>query len=176
MRFAVNKVVVVFVLLLTPALLHAQTPTSQNSLIRDVRFEQRLNEQIPLDAVFRDERGNSVELGSYFARKPVIVALVYYNCPMLCTLVLNGLTETLIEQKFNVGDQFDVVTISIDPRESAALAQQKKSMYLTRYGRTRAADGWHFLTGDEQNIARVAAAVGFHAASRPERSGQQDRF
>src|ERR1041384_4829559 len=160
MDFAVNKVVLIFVLLVGPALLHAQTPASQSSLIRDVRFEQRLNEQIPLDATFRDERGNSVELGTYFAKKPVIVALVYYNCPMLCTLVLNGLTETLIEQKFNVGEQFEVVTISIDPRESPALAQQKKNTYLTRYGRN--GDGWHFLTGDEQNIARVASAAGFH--------------
>src|ERR1043166_2810800 len=162
MDFAVNKVVLIFVFLVAPALLHAQTPASQSSLIRDVRFEQRLNEQIPLDPTFRDERGNSVELGTYFAKKPVIVALVYYNCPMLCTLVLNGLTETLIHPKFNVGQQFEVVTISIDPRESPALAQQKKNMYLTRYGRSGAADGWHFLTGDEQNIARVAAATGFH--------------
>jgi cytochrome c oxidase subunit 2 len=145
------------ILVVFPALLHAQT---QTSIISDVRFEQRLNEQLPLDAVFRDERGETVKLGTYFGKKPVIVALVYYNCPMLCTLVLNGLTETLIEQKFNVGDQFEVVTISIDPRESPALAQQKKNTYLTRYGRN--GDGWHFLTGDEQNIARVATAAGFH--------------
>lgn len=140
---------------------HAQVPASQAAIIRAVGFDQRLNEQLPLDAVFRDERDNSVRLGTYFGKKPVILALVYYNCPMLCTLVLNGLTEALIEQKFNVGDQFDVITISIDPRETSALAQQKKSMYLTRYGRNGAADGWHFLTGDQQNIARVAAAVGF---------------
>ena len=159
---ALGALVPTFWFVITPALIHAQTPTSQISIIRDVRFEQRLNEQIPLDATFRDERGNAVKLGTYFRQKPVIVALVYYNCPMLCTLVLNGLTETLIEQKFNVGDQFEVVTISIDPRESPALAQQKKNTYLTRYGRNGAADGWHFLTGDEQNITRVATAVGFH--------------
>ncbi len=153
-RFALILLVV-----FTPSLLHAQTTTS---MIRDVRFEQRLNEQVPLDATFRDERNQTVTLGSYFGKRPVILALVYYNCPMLCTFVLNGLTETLIEEKFNVGEQFDVVTLSIDPRETAALAQQKKTTYLTRYGRTGAAAGWHFLTGDEQNIARVAAAVGFH--------------
>lgn len=131
-------------------------------MISDVRFEQRLNEQLPLDVTFRDERGNDVKLADYFGRKPVILSLVYYQCPMLCTLVLNGLTETLIEQKFNVGDQFNVVTISFDSRETPAMAQAKKSTYLTRYGRKGAAEGWHFLTGDEQNIARVAAAVGFH--------------
>jgi len=131
-------------------------------MISNVRFEQRLNEQLPLDVTFRDERGNAVKLADYFGKKPVILSLVYYQCPMLCTLVLNGLTETLIEQKFNVGDQFNVVTISFDSRETPAMAQAKKSTYLTRYGRKGAAEGWHFLTGDEQNIARVAAAVGFH--------------
>ena len=141
---------------------HAQTPASSKSIISDVRFEQRLNDQLPLDVTFRDERGNDVRLAEYFGKKPVILTLVYYQCPMLCTLVLNGLTETLIEQKFNVGDQFNVVTVSIDPRETPAMAQAKKSTYLTRYGRKGAAEGWHFLTGDEQDIARVAAAVGFH--------------
>lgn len=141
---------------------HAQTPASQAAIIRDVRFDQRLDEQVPLDATFRDEGGNTVQLGSYFGKKPVILSLVYYNCPMLCTLVLNGLTEALIEQKFNVGNQFNVVTISFDSRETPALAQEKKQVYLTRYGRSGAAEGWHFLTGDDQNIARVAAATGFH--------------
>jgi cytochrome c oxidase subunit 2 len=166
MRFAVNKAGIrlglVFAFVVTPALLHAQTPNSQNSIIRDIRFEQRLDEQIPLDAVFRNERGNPVKLETYFRKKPVILSLVYYNCPMLCTFVLNGLTQTLIEEKFTVGDQFDVLTISIDPRESPALAEQKKLTYLARYGRNGASEGWHFLTGDEENIARLAAAVGFH--------------
>src|ERR1041385_1299612 len=130
------RFVLILLVVLTPSFLDAQTPAAQVSLIRDVRFEQRLNEQIPLNTTFRDERDRTVTLGSYFGRRPVILSLVYYNCPMLCTLVLNGLTETLIEEKFNVGEQFDVVTLSIDPRETAALAQQKKSTYLTRYGRS----------------------------------------
>src|ERR1051326_4586846 len=144
------------------AVTNAQTPASQASMISGVGFEQRLDEQVPLDVTLRDEQGTDVTLANYFNGKPVILALVYYNCPMLCTMVLNGLTETLIEEKFNVGEQFEVVTLSIDRHETAALAQQKKSMYLTRYGRSGASAGWHFLTGDEQNIARVAAAVGFH--------------
>src|ERR1044071_8682045 len=152
------RLTLILLVVFTPSFLEAQTPAS---IIRDVRFEQRLNEQVPLDTTFRDERDQAVTLGSYFGKRPVILALVYYNCPMLCTMVLNGLTETLIEEKFNVGEQFEVVTLSIDPHETAALAQQKKSMYLTRYGRSGASAGWHFLTGDEQNIARVAAAVGF---------------
>ena len=141
---------------------NAQSPASSTSIIKDVRFEQRLNEQVPLDVTFRDERGNDVKLADYFGQKPVILSLVYYQCPMLCTLVLNGLTETLIEQKFNIGEQFNVVTISFDPRETPSLAQAKKSTYLARYGRKGAAEAWHFLTGDEQNITRIAAAVGFH--------------
>jgi cytochrome c oxidase subunit 2 len=140
----------------------AQTPAAQSALISDVRFDQRLNQQVPLDLTFRDERGKEVQLGSYFGKKPVVLSLVYYSCPMLCTLVLNGLTETLIEQKFNVGDEFNVVTISFDPHETSALAQAKKNTYLRRYGRPGAADGWHFLTGDEGNIEKLTQAVGFH--------------
>jgi len=147
---------------LFPSRVHAQTPASQASIISDVSFEQRLNEQVPLDLTFRDERGNDVALAKYFNGKPVILSLVYYNCPMLCTLVLNGLTESLIEQKFSVGNEFNVVTISFDPRESPALAQAKKSTYLSRYRRNGAEQGWHFLTGDQQNISRIAAAIGFH--------------
>jgi cytochrome c oxidase subunit II len=140
----------------------AQTPAAQASMIRDVRFDQRLDQQVPLHLSFRDERGSAVQLGSYFGKKPVVLALVYYNCPMLCTLVLNGLTEVLIEQKFNVGEEFDVVTVSFDARETAALAQAKKNTYLTRYGRPGADAGWHFLTGDENNIKQLTDAVGFH--------------
>src|SRR5262249_22407119 len=127
----------------------AQTPRTQSALIDGVRFDQRLDNQVPLDLTFRDEQGNSVPLKQYFGRRPVVLALVYYQCPMLCTLVLNGLTEALIEQKFNVGDQFDVLTVSFDPRETPQLAQAKKETYLKRYGRPGASAGWHFLTGDE---------------------------
>src|ERR1041385_2054390 len=95
------------VLIFSSSLVQAQSPATQSALIRNVRFDQRLNEQIPLDLTFRDERANEVRLGSYFGNKPVILSLVYYNCPMLCTLVLNGLTETLIQQRFNAGDEFN---------------------------------------------------------------------
>lgn len=140
----------------------AQTPAAQSALIRDVRFEQKLNQQIPFDLTFKDERGNQIRLGDYFGKKPVILSLVYYKCPMLCTLVLNGLTEALIEQKFNAGEQFNVVTVSFDPNETPALAEAKKNTYLARYGRPGGNDGWHFLTGDEANITRLTEAVGFH--------------
>src|ERR1043165_7414000 len=141
---------------------NAQTPASQPSMISGVGFEQRLDEQVPLDVTLRDEQGTDVTLANFFNGKPVILSLVYYNCPMLCTMVLNGLTETLIEEKFTAGDQFNVVTLSFDPRETPALAQAKKQTYLARYGRKGAEEGWHFLTGDQQSISRLAAAVGFH--------------
>lgn len=143
-------------------LANAQTPAAQSALIRDVRFDQKLNQQLPLDLTFKDERGDQIRLGDYFGNKPVILSLVYYKCPMLCTLVLNGLTEVLIEQKFNVGQEFNVVTVSFDPNETPALAEAKKSTYLARYGRPGASDGWHFLTGDQANIDRLTEAVGFH--------------
>jgi cytochrome c oxidase subunit 2 len=161
-RPAREFIVIVGLLLLSVCVTRAQTPAAQNSLIRDVRFEQRLNQQAPLDLTFHDERGNDVQLQQYFGKKPVILSLVYYRCPMLCTLVLNGLTEALIEQKFNVGAQFNVVTVSFDPSETPALAQAKKQTYLQRYGRPGAEEGWHFLTGNQTNIQALTDAVGFH--------------
>ena len=158
------------ILILCFSFARAQTPAPQD-LIKNVRFEQRLDEQIPLNLTFRDENNDPVTLGKYFGSKPVVLAFVYYQCPMLCTLVLNGLTETLVEQKFNVGDEFNVITVSFDPRETAALAQAKKKTYLARYGRPGAADGWHFLTGDQQNISRLTDAAGFHYQFDPA-SGQ----
>lgn len=128
----------------------------------DVHFDQRLDQQVPLDLNFRDERGQTVRLGDYFGKKPVILSLVYYECPMLCTQVLNGQVTSLKQISFNVGEQFNVVTVSFNPRETPALAKAKKEMYLSRYGRPGAGEGWHFLTGDPRAIAALADAVGFH--------------
>ncbi len=137
-------------------------------LLKQVGIDQKLNQTIPLNLAFRDENGNTVELGQYFGQKPVILTLVYYNCPMLCTQVLNGVESGLKELPTDIGKQFDVVTISIDPTESHVLAKVKKEMYVGMYGRPGAAEGWHFLTGDEAQIKQLADAVGFRYAYDPD--------
>jgi protein SCO1 len=133
-------------------------------LLGQIRIDQRLNHQIPLDLPFVDDHGRDVRIGDYFGRRPVVLALVYYECPMLCTQVLNGLVTALGVMSFDVGREFDVVAVSISPREGPGLASQKKAAYLQRYGRPHTADGWHFLTGTEEAIAALADAVGFRYA------------
>jgi protein SCO1 len=128
----------------------------------DVGIDQRLNEQVPLKLAFRDEQGKAVKLGDYFHDgRPVVLNLVYYQCPMLCTEVLNGLTAALKVVGFEPGKQFEIVTVSIDPRETPELAANKKQMYLKRLGNPAAAAGWHFLTGEQSQIAALADAVGW---------------
>ncbi len=139
--------------------------------LKGVGIDQRLNAQVPLDLMFRDEDGRSVRLGDYFGSKPVILALVYYKCPMLCTLTLNGLERTMRVMPFDVGDQYTVVTVSFDPRETPALATAKKQEYLAHYGRPGGATGWHFLTGEESSIRPLTEVVGFHYNYDPQ-SGQ----
>jgi protein SCO1/2 len=136
--------------------------------LRTVGFDQNLGAALPLDAQFRNEEGDSVSLADYFGDKPVILSLVYYECPMLCNMVLNGIVSSLRVLKFDVGREFDVVTISIDPDESAELAKVKKDGYVKLYKRAGAAAGWHFLTGEEESIQRVAQAVGFRYEYDPE--------
>ncbi len=126
-----------------------------------VAFEQRLNEQLPLDLPFKDEAGRSVKLGDYFGRKPVVLAFVYYECPMLCTQVLNGLESALRVINESIGMEFDVVTVSFDPRETPVLAAGKKKAYLDRYQRPSAEQGWHFLTGEQASIDALTRAAGF---------------
>jgi protein SCO1/2 len=133
-------------------------------LLKDVGIDQKLNDEIPLDLAFRDEHGKAVELAQFFGSKPVILTLVYYNCPMLCTQVLNGLDRTLKQIPMDIGKDFNVVTVSIDPTERPVLAEAKQAMYTGMYGRPGAAEGWHFLTGDEPQIRRLAQAVGFRYA------------
>lgn len=130
--------------------------------LREVRFDQRLNEQVPLDLEFRDEGGRSVRLGDYFAGKPVILVLAYYRCPKLCNEVLNGLVRGLLDVPFDIGKEFQIVTVSFDPRETPELAAAKKKTYVERYGRFGAGQGWHFLTGEEGSIQRLTESVGFH--------------
>jgi len=129
--------------------------------IREVGFDQRLNETLPLDVPFVDEQGRRVKLGDYFGRRPVVLAFVYYGCPMLCVQSLSSLASTLGVMSETPGNEFDVVSISIDPRETPALALEKKAHYVERSGKPAIAQGWHFLTGTEANIKQVTAAAGF---------------
>jgi protein SCO1/2 len=130
-------------------------------ILSKIGIDQRLNEKVPLDLPFVDENGREVRLGDYFGKRPVLLAMVYYECPMLCTQVLNGVTGALKTLSFDVGREFDVVAVSINPREGPGLAAAKKQAYVERYGRPQTADGWHFLTGREENIRALANAVGF---------------
>ncbi len=131
----------------------------------NVGIDQKLNEQLPLDVIFRDETGREVRLGEYFNHgKPVILSFVYYECPMLCNQVLNGLAGSLKTLSFNVGTEFEVVTVSFDPRETPQLAAAKKDSYMARYNRAGAEKGWHFLTGDQKSISALTQAAGFRYA------------
>ena len=137
-------------------------------ILQKVGIDQRLDQQLPLDLRFRDDAGREVKLGDYFGKRPVILALVYYQCPMLCTLVMNGLTSALTVVRFNAGREFDVVAISFDPKETPAMASAKKRTYLNRYNRLGTENGWHFLTGDQAAIDAITRATGFRYAWDPE--------
>jgi len=133
--------------------------------LRNVSLEQKLNQQVPLDLTFRDDSGPEMPLSSYFSGKPVILALVYYQCPMLCTQILNGLAISLRGMSLESGRDFEVVAVSIDPTETPNLAARKKFEYLRRYAKS--STGWHFLTGAEPQIQALAQAVGFRYAYDP---------
>ena len=139
--------------------------------LRNVGIEQHLNEQIPPALTFRDETGKAVQLGDYFGKKPMILNLVYYQCPMLCGEVLSGLESALRVLKFDVGKEFDVLTVSFDPKETPEMAVRKKAEFLKRYGRPGAAQGWHFLTGSVASIDALTKAAGFQYQYDP-KSGQ----
>jgi protein SCO1/2 len=148
------------------SIVHFTSPTwAQDSLpplLRGVRIEQHLNEQVPVDLGFRDESGQPVHLADFFQDKPVILVLAYYRCPRLCSEVLNGLLDGLRAVPLNAGAKFNVVVVSFDPREGADLAAAKKRNYIENYGRPGTDDGWHFLTGDQESIDRLTEAVGFY--------------
>lgn len=135
--------------------------------LKGVGIDQRLDWQMPLALTFRDEAGRDVALSSFFHGKPVILALVYYRCPMLCTQILNGLESSLKAVSFNPGQDFEILAVSFDPKDTPELAASKKQMYLRRYGRPGTANGWHFLTGDEANIHALTEAVGYHVKYDP---------
>jgi protein SCO1/2 len=138
------------------------TPTSvRPRALVGVGYAQRLGQQVPADLAFVDETGKPVRMGDYFGTRPIVLALAYYECPMLCTQVLSGMTAGLKGLQFNAGQQFDVVVVSIDPGEGPELAAQKKATYVAHYDREETAPAWHFLTGRKTEIDRLAQAVGF---------------
>jgi protein SCO1 len=148
----------------------AGTPASAlPEALAGVGFDQRLGEKLPLDLAFKDEQGQEVRLERYFGRRPVILTLVYYECPMLCTLVLNGVISSLRAVPFVVGRDFDIVTVSFDPRDTPELARKKKAHYLDALGVPGADAGWHFLTGDSTAIAALTSAAGFRYTYDPAR-------
>ena len=138
------------------------------SLLQDIGLDQKLNEKLPLTLDFVDETGRAVKLGDYFGSRPVILALVYYECPMLCTQVLNGLVSALGVMNFTAGKDFDVVAVSFDPGETPVLARGKKAAYVERYKRPGSDAGWHFLTGSQHSITQLTRAVGFRYAYNAE--------
>lgn len=142
----------------------ARAPSGLPKALNGVGIEQRLNEQLPLDLVFKNEKGESVKLGDYFGKKPVMLSLVYYQCPMLCNQVLNGMVTAFRVMAFVPGQEFEVVTVSFDPRETPELAAAKKKTYIDYLPAAKRAQsnvGWHFLTGDEANIKKITDAIGF---------------
>jgi protein SCO1/2 len=157
--------------LLLAASAGASTPltypgTSSNErppLLREIGFDQKLGNALPLDAPFLDETGATVRLGDYFGKRPVVLTLVYFDCPMLCTISLNGLSSALDILPFQPGREFELVSISFDPKEGPAQAAAKKRVQLARYKRSPTT-GWHFLTGSQESIDRVTKAVGFRYA------------
>jgi protein SCO1/2 len=159
--------------LFTAPVSHAQFITSENigehpDLLKQVRFDQELGHSIPLGLTFTDEHGKTVHLGQYFGTKPVILTLVYYTCPMLCTQVLNGLDRALENIPPTIGKEFNVVSVSIDPSDTPVLAAAKQAMYVGMYGRPGAMRGWNFLVGKQSQITQLANAVGFHYAYDPD--------
>jgi protein SCO1/2 len=137
-------------------------------MIQKAGIDQKLNQPLPLEAAFRDEAGNSVTLGHYFGQRPVILALVYYNCPMLCTQVLEGMARDLKPLTFDPGKEFDVVVVSFDARETPAQAAAKKHEIVARFGRPGTEAGWHFLTGPQASIDALTRAAGFRYAWDPQ--------
>ena len=129
--------------------------------LKEIGIDQRLNEQVPLDLTFRDEEGHPVQLKQYFKDKPVVLSLIYYSCPMLCPQTLDALRRSLDLLTFDVGKEYEVLTVSFDPNDKPETAAGEKKALVQAYNRAGAADGWHFLTGDQQSIQALTSAVGF---------------
>lgn len=176
MAKGLSVVSLVSFVLATPQALHAQmsgapaagykrepgiTSSTMPAALREIGFDQFIDQSIPLDVPFRDESGRTVQLGDYFGQRPVVLVFAYYDCPMLCTLVINGLSTALNVLSLEPNVDFEIVTVSFNPKDTPATAAAKKAMYLERYKRGGAAGGWHFLTGDQASIDRLTKAAGF---------------
>ncbi len=158
-------------LLLVPGIMFAQALGNNNSVgasastvppdLSNIGIDQKLNSQIPLDLPFRDENGNAVTLQKYFHGKPVVLSLVYFNCPMLCPEVMSGMTKAFRLLKFDMGKDYQVLTVSFDPSDTPAMAAQEKAMQLHAFGKPGGQHGWHFLTGSQDSIQKLTQAVGF---------------
>lgn len=167
MRFSCALPIFAQLIFVTAALAQPR-PTSSGvpaaelpAAIREIGFDQNLNQALPLDVEFTDEHGRAVKIGDYFGKRPVVLAFVYYGCPMLCLQSLGSLASTLGVLSENPGEDFEVVSVSIDPRETPALALEKKAHYVERSGKPSIAQGWHYLTGTDANIQRLTRAAGF---------------
>jgi protein SCO1 len=167
------------ILIFSAATVFAAHNSLTDAQLLAIKFDQRLNAQVSPDLTFRDESGRVVRFGDYLGKRPVVLVLGYYNCPMLCTLVLDGVTESFRDLKWSVGKQFDVVFVSIDPNEKSAVAAEKKQVYLRVYGRPGSEAGWHFLTAagtpppngdmptEDKSVQALADEIGFEFAYDP---------
>ena len=151
-------------------------PDRLPDVLNGVKIDQRLGQQLPLNTPFVDETGKPVKLGDYFGKRPVMMAMVYYKCPILCAETLNGLVGALEMVKLTPGKDFQVVLVSIDPSEGPAVAAESKAAYLKRYGRPQTANGWHFLTGQQPAIQALSKAVGFGYVRMPQPPGKPPMF
>jgi protein SCO1/2 len=161
MKLRIGKLHVIVVALAIGVGIAAPTVAAPPNVLRDVGIDQRLDSQLPLELAFRDENGRAVKLSDYFDSRPVVLVLAYYRCPMLCTQVLNGLVKSMREMNLELGKQYRVLTVSFDPSEGPELAARKKATYSESYARPGADDGWHFLTGGKDAIAKLTEAAGF---------------
>lgn len=146
------------VLLQVPAVFAAKEP---GQIIREIKFDQRLDAPLPLDLEFRDENNQAVRISDYFGKKPVLLNFVYFRCPMLCSMVMNGLTSALRVLSFQPGKEFEILTISIDPTDTPEAALDFKSKQIASYAKSHETGGWHFLTGGKDSIETLAKAIGF---------------
>ncbi len=160
-KFSAALSIAALTLLASP--IFAQQP-GPPPILREVSIAQRLNEPIPPEIIFRDENGQTVHLGDYFGTKPIVLSLVYFDCPALCTEVLNGELRTMKAISLDLGKDFDAITVSFEPKDTPELAKAKRDVYAGQYGRPGARENWHFLTGDQPSIDALTQAAGFHYA------------
>ena len=150
-----------------PAQAYEPNAATRPAILQDVTFDQRVNESVPADLVFRDEQGKPVRLGNFFGKRPLILALVYYRCQDLCPLLLDGLARAVRQVGFTVGQEFEVLTVSFDPRDTPTFAALKRAEMAQKFGWGDEAKRWHFLTGTDAPIRKLTAAVGFRYAFDP---------